>query len=57
MMVAFKSDMHVLLDGTVKVYKCGNSRLWQVTFKIDWYWVCISMGKQDLEKAKIVVCD
>lgn len=38
-MVALQPDTHVLLDGAVKVYKRGNSRLWQATFKIDQHWV------------------
>ena len=46
-MVALKADTHVLLDGAVKVYKRGNSRLWQATFKIDQHWVRISTGQQN----------
>jgi|GEM_PF-2532139 hypothetical protein len=30
-MVALNATTHVLLDGEVKVYKRGNSRLWQAT--------------------------
>ncbi|WP_445809676.1 site-specific integrase [Yoonia sp.] len=56
-MVALKPDTHVLLDGAVKVYKRGNSRLWQATFKIDKHWVRISTGKQDLEEAKTAARD
>jgi integrase len=51
-MVALKPDTHVLLDGAVKVYKRGNSRLWQATFKIDEHWIRVSTGKRDLEEAK-----
>jgi hypothetical protein len=54
-MVALKPDTHVLLDGAVKVYKRGNSRLWQATFKIDQHWVRISTGKRDLEEANITI--
>ena len=46
-MVALKPYTHVLLDGAVKVYKRGNSRHWQATFKIDQHWVRISTGKQN----------
>ena len=51
-MVALNPDTHVLLDGDVKVYKRGNSKRWQATFKIDQHWVRISTGKTDLEEAK-----
>jgi len=51
-MVALNATTHVLLDGEVKVYKRGNSRLWQATFKIDEHWIRISTGKRDLEDAK-----
>ena len=56
-MVALKPDTQVLLDGAVKVYKRGNSKLWQATFKIDQHWVRISTDKQDLEEAKTVARD
>jgi integrase len=56
-MVALSAATHVLLDGDVKVYKRGNSKLWQATFKIDQHWVRISTGKRDLEDAKLVARD
>ena len=56
-MVALKPDTHVLLDGAVKVYKRGNSRLWQAAFKIDQHWVRISTGKRDLDEAKTAARD
>jgi hypothetical protein len=34
-MAKLGADTHVLLDGEVKVYKRGNSKRWQATFKID----------------------
>ena len=33
-MVALSPNTHLLLDGEVKVYKRGNSKRWQATFKI-----------------------
>ncbi|EDM72513.1 phage integrase family protein [Roseobacter sp. AzwK-3b] len=56
-MVALSPNTHVLLDGEVKVYKRGNSKRWQATFKIDQHWVRISTGKTDLEEAKTVARD
>jgi integrase len=56
-MVALNPNTHVLLDGEVKVYKRGNSKRWQATFKIDQHWVRISTGKTDLEDAKTVARD
>ncbi|WP_375698434.1 tyrosine-type recombinase/integrase [Pseudophaeobacter sp. TrK17] len=56
-MVALNPNTHVLLDGEVKVYKRGNSKRWQATFKIDQHWVRISTGKTDLEEAKTVARD
>ena len=53
-MVALSPNTHTLLDGEVKVYKRGNSRRWQATFKIGEHWVRISTGKRDLEEAKAV---
>lgn len=53
-MVALNPNTHVLLDGEVKVYKRGNSKRWQATFKIDEHWVRISTGKRNLEEAKTV---
>jgi hypothetical protein len=38
-MVALGANTHTLLDGEVKVYKRGNSKRWQATFKIDQHWV------------------
>ena len=56
-MVALKPDTHTLLDGEVKVYKRGNSKRWQATFKIDQHWVRISTGKTVLEEARTVARD
>jgi len=56
-MVALNATTHVLLDGEVKVYKRGNSRLWQATFKIDEHWIRVSTGKRDLEDAKTAARD
>lgn len=53
-MAKLGADTHVLLDGEVKVYKRGNSKRWQATFRIDEHWVRISTGKRDLEEAKTV---
>lgn len=46
-MAKLNDDTHVLLDGAVKVYKRGNSKRWQATFKIDQHWVRISTGQQN----------
>ena len=56
-MAKLGADTHVLLDGEVKVYKRGNSKRWQATFKIDDHWVRISTGKRYLEEAKTVARD
>lgn len=56
-MVALSPNTHVLMDGEVKVYKRGNSKRWQATFKIDEHWIRISTGKTDLEEAKHVARD
>ena len=56
-MVALSPNTHVLMDGEVKVYKRGNSKRWQATFKIEDHWIRISTGKTVLEDAKQVARD
>lgn len=56
-MVVLSPNTYLLLDGEVKVYKGGNSKRWQATFKIDEHWVRISTGKRDLEEAKTAARD
>ena len=56
-MAKLNDETHVLMDGSVKVYRRPNTRRWQATFQIGGVWVRISTGQKDLEDAKRVARD
>jgi hypothetical protein len=47
MLRQLRDDTHLLLDGTVRVYRRVRSKRWQAAFTIDGHTVRISTGKRD----------
>jgi hypothetical protein len=49
-MAKLNDETHVLMDGSVKVYRRPNTRRWQATFQIGGVWVRVSTAQKDLEE-------